>query len=798
MAHWTIPAEVHGGERFLLRRRDFTPAYLRAHEEGRLRDKVEQALDHLGPSCRACPRLCKGVDRLADQYGVCKVGRHARVASAFAHFGEEDVLRGWRGSGTIFFSWCNLRCVFCLPPDAPILTERGFRRIEDLFLSSEGEIIRGGGQIRFPQGLRVWTREGKLAPVAKVFAHPHRGELLTIKVYGIPPLSLTPNHAVFAALRTDLEVRKVPAAALTRDHLLVVPKLRPAESPANLDSRELLQPWVGVFRRSNRRKVPVAALLETIATKTRLTSREIGEQLGYHPAYVRTLQSRIRKGLLSTGVEAEHIRNGLVEEGGRIRFKAEKGPGVPAGVCLDEDLASLLGYYCAEGHVTSCAGRPNSHRLVFSYGHHEMPLVERTRALLRKVFGAEATLCRRRTTLTVEVGSSSLALFFRSLCGAGSSEKRVPGPLLTAPADIARAFLTTYWSGDGCRLPNYLAASTVSRELALGLVALLLRVGIFPYCYATSRAETQVIEGRTVNQSETLYYVKCRREVWEGASPGRPCYLETPAAWLVPIRGITRVAYQGPVYNLEVADEDHSYVASGLAVGNCQNFEVSQKGEGEELDARGLARLMLDLQGQGCHNINFVTPEHVAPLIVEALPHAIGMGLRLPLVYNTSAYDSLETLQVMEGLVDLYMPDFKLWDEGASRQYLSAVNYPEVAREAIGEMYRQVGDLRADEDGLALRGVLVRHLVMPGRLGDTRQIAGWLAGLSRDTYLNLMDQYYPAWKAKTNPRFADINRRVTRPEMIEAVGLARTAGLWRLDDRWRDVSPWEAAAGVGG
>jgi putative pyruvate formate lyase activating enzyme len=220
----------------------------------------------------------------------------------------------------------------------------------------------------------------------------------------------------------------------------------------------------------------------------------------------------------------------------------------------------------------------------------------------------------------------------------------------------------------------------------------------------------------------------------------------------------------------------------------CQNFETSQLGEGEELDVRELARLMLSLQQQGCHNINFVTPEHVVPQIVEALPLAIEMGLRLPLVYNTSAYDSLESLSVLDGLVDIYMPDFKLWDEEASRLYLSAVQYPQVARAVIAEMHRQVGDLRADEDGLALRGVLVRHLVMPGRLGDTREIVGWLAALSGDTYLNLMDQYYPAWKAKTSPRFEAINRRVTRPEMAQSMALARGAGLWRLDDRWRSAS----------
>jgi putative pyruvate formate lyase activating enzyme len=220
----------------------------------------------------------------------------------------------------------------------------------------------------------------------------------------------------------------------------------------------------------------------------------------------------------------------------------------------------------------------------------------------------------------------------------------------------------------------------------------------------------------------------------------------------------------------------------------CQNFETSQVGEGEELDARALARLMLRLQKRGCHNINFVTPEHVVPQIVEALPEAIALGLRLPLVYNTSSYDSLDSLRVMDGLVDVYMPDFKLWDEDKSREYLAATNYPGVARAAVAEMHRQVGVLRADEEGLALRGVLVRHLVMPGRLDDTRRIARWLAALSPDSYLNLMDQYYPAWKAQTNPRFAEINRHVSRAEMAQAFEAARAAGLWRLDERWREVT----------
>jgi len=217
----------------------------------------------------------------------------------------------------------------------------------------------------------------------------------------------------------------------------------------------------------------------------------------------------------------------------------------------------------------------------------------------------------------------------------------------------------------------------------------------------------------------------------------------------------------------------------------CQNFEISQLGEGVEVTPQELARLMVRLQELGCHNINFVTPEHCVPQILEALPYAIEMGLRVPLVYNTSAYDGLQSLCLLDGVVDIYMPDFKLWDPARSRRYLLAPDYPEVARRTIAEMHRQVGDLKADEEGLALRGVLVRHLVMPGCLEDTAHIVRWLAGLSRDTYLNLMDQYYPAWKARTDPHYREMNRRVTGEEMRTAYRLAREAGLWRFDLRWR-------------
>lgn len=215
----------------------------------------------------------------------------------------------------------------------------------------------------------------------------------------------------------------------------------------------------------------------------------------------------------------------------------------------------------------------------------------------------------------------------------------------------------------------------------------------------------------------------------------------------------------------------------------CQNFDVSWQGEGRETSAEEMATMMLRLQAAECHNINFVTPEHVVPQILEALLLAIQAGLRLPLVYNTGAYDSLESIELMDGVVDIYMPDFKCWDAEMARRYLKAPNYPEAARRAIKTMHRQVGDLVLDEHGLALRGVLLRHLVMPGDIAGTREIMDWVAReLGPNTYINVMPQYHPAGKVSRS-EYVEINRPITGNEFEKAVAAAHAAGLRRLDVR---------------
>lgn len=213
----------------------------------------------------------------------------------------------------------------------------------------------------------------------------------------------------------------------------------------------------------------------------------------------------------------------------------------------------------------------------------------------------------------------------------------------------------------------------------------------------------------------------------------------------------------------------------------CQNYQISQLGEGREVEPEELATMMLALQARGCHNINFVSPTHVVPQMLAGVLIAAHTGLKIPLVYNTGGYDSLETLRLLDGVVDIYMPDMKYADGETARRLSGIRNYPAVNRAAVKEMHRQVGDLVLDGSSIARRGLLVRHLVLPKGLAGTKEIVQFLAAeISPQTYLNLMDQYRPCYQAHHHPQ---LNRRLTSQEYAEALGEAQAAGLSRLDER---------------
>ena len=219
-----------------------------------------------------------------------------------------------------------------------------------------------------------------------------------------------------------------------------------------------------------------------------------------------------------------------------------------------------------------------------------------------------------------------------------------------------------------------------------------------------------------------------------------------------------------------------------LACQYCQNWDISQKVRGEKVNPEGLGEIMLSLQARGCHNINLVSPSHVVAQILEGLNEAFKEGLKIPIVYNTGGYDSLDTLKLLDGIVDIYMPDMKYSDPSVGKRLSLVEDYPSVNREAVKEMYRQVGDLKMDRRGVAMKGLLVRHLVLPGGLAGSAEVARFLTReISSETYVNVMAQYRPEYRAD---QYEGVERRPTPGEYVRAVRGFVDAGIHRLDERY--------------
>lgn len=221
------------------------------------------------------------------------------------------------------------------------------------------------------------------------------------------------------------------------------------------------------------------------------------------------------------------------------------------------------------------------------------------------------------------------------------------------------------------------------------------------------------------------------------------------------------------------------FTGCNLSCQYCQNYDISQTDHGYLVSPEELARIMLELQARGCHNLNFVSPSHVVPQILQALVIAAENGLSIPLVYNTGGYDSIEMLEILDGIIDIYMPDMKYSDSMLGKKYSRVPDYAEINRTAVKEMHRQVGDLNIDSDGIAISGLLVRHLILPNNIAGTEETLSFIANeLSKGTYINIMDQYYPSYRVN---RYPELNRRISREEYKDAREIAKKYRLERLD-----------------
>ncbi len=678
---------------------------------------------------------------------------------------------------------CNFACSFCFTPDSTMVNDDFINDLDEVFDSCSKKIQKENGEIGFAGDRKTITASGNKETISKVFRHHYSGPMLTIQPRHAPSLTCTPEHRFFVYKNGSIE--KVPAFELKKNDLLIIPKINPKNEKVILDCKAILEK--NISRIKKMRKLDQAGLERLLTLKKAgKTSREIGTILKMHPSYIRHLNGKLKKeGIHDNTFTYDNL---VFEKFDRVKFKMEKGDGVPRFIDVKEEFAELLGYYCAEGHTSHCGQRPSSFNVVFSYGKHEKKLVDRTIELLKKLFSVNPKTVRRRTTITVEVSKSSLGTLFKFLCGGKAKHKKVPSEIARSNEKVISAFMKAFLAGDGCVLKENIAFNTVSKKLAMGLYHLLLLLGYLPSFYVWEPPKTKIIEGRTVNQS-TLYYVKISaekfREWFLGNTTFSPRkkseenlrFKETKDMWLVPIFKIEKNDYDGYVYNCEVEGE-HSYLANFIAVCNCQNFDISQapqearfrdpkgwRGYFERLIEKSKISLPPELVVEnaleaGCKSISFTynEPTIFTEYALDVIDAAKEKGADLKFVYVTNGYETPECWQALKGKLDAANIDLKAYNQDFYGKLCKANLEP--VRESI-KLAKKAGIW-----------VEVTTLIIPGENDSLEELnaeAKFLASIDKD-----MPWHVTAF----HPEYKMLDKEPTGVEiLIKAREIGKAAGI---------------------
>ena len=629
--------------------------------------------------CTACARYCTLGD---GQIGLCGIRQNIGGKLFLLSYGklftghidpiEKKPVTHYNPGSKIFSvatSGCNWLCRYCFDPNTVVLTDRGLTKIEELFQS--GSLIKDSQLegISRPQGVKVVSHKGQLQKIEAVFKHYYQGPMITVIPFYLPEFSCTPNHNVLATTDPNSEPVMVRADQLSKGYYLAIPKLRKEESSDTIDIKEtLLSVNMGVRRLTNQKNSKNLRIQIVQDLKNGMGIRQISLKHLVAPSQVSVLAQRYH----SQGEEA--FINGyssytLPEIGETIKLSGAKHIGVPRYVKLDEKLAWLLGIYCAEGSVIESPNRPNSSVLTFSFGRHETDLIHKTQLLLKDLFLETSIVITQGSVTRLQVGNSTLAKVVKELAGGDCYSKKVPDRiLLSRSPSITRSFVSGYLAGDGyytlTKRANYgvVGSTSVSRVLSLGVAYCMLGLQSTPRVYASSGNKTVSIMGRTVNRSSDhlvrLLVKDCRFDTesieWEELSN---LSKETENFILIPIRRIDRVAYEGPVYNLQVS-EDHTYTASFFAVSNCQNYDISQrrKIEGFDIEPAGVPKLAM---AQRCQGIAYTYNE---PTIFIEFARDIGIEAHKKGLFNifvSNGYDTPDGVRMMYEFLDCITVDFK-------------------------------------------------------------------------------------------------------------------------------------------
>lgn len=686
--------------------------------EGDLYEKMPGGRVH----CFACGHHCKIND---GGRGICQVrynvGGKLYVPRGYVAALQCDPIEKkpffhvHPGSDALTFGMlgCDLHCGYCFTGDTMIVTGEGPKPLAEAFQSAAHVETRPDAEIVYPVGMRTMSASGNWRTVEAIFKHPYRGRLAVVRPYYLPPLRCTPDHRIFATDNPNYAPALISAMQLTTRHYLAIPRRYSSSAEQAIDVEKELGGHQVTYRVPWDLSVEDRAMIAA-ATARGESSRRIGEKLGTSGSYIRHVRGKITRGLAN-----DTRTSGPLIEDHTLRFPNEHRPGIPLTIPLSAGVARLLGFYCAEGSVVRSKKRPNSLVLNFSFSKQETEQAQEVKWLLRGGLGIEAALVSRETTCALAANKASAALLFKSLAGGRGSEKRVPKMLFEAPPAVVKAFLDAYVQGDGHRYPNgKVGVTTVSADLAYGIVWLTLRLGHMPSLYDAPMSQEGYIQGRRVKRSPHQYTV-----VWYENSDVERRVVETESYCLVPLRDVHFVDYDGDVYNMQVETE-HNYLANFFAVSNCQNWDISQALRDAtagrpptsvtpeqlvELGTRNSAKVVAS-----SYNEPLITSEWAVEVFKEAKAH----GFLCAYVSNGNA--TREVLEYIRPYVSAYKIDLKSMRD---------------------KNYRQLGaPLQNILDGVKMVHAMgfwleIVTLIVPGFNDSTEELldaAQFIASLSRD------------------------------------------------------------------
>ncbi len=724
--------------------------------EGTLYEVVDEADKKI--RCYACGHRCLIKD---GGRGICKVryneGGVLRVPHGYIGALQLDPIEkkpfNHVDPGALALSFgmlgCDFHCSYCFTPDTAIVTDRGVVAISDLFNPVEAVVGPHHAEIAFPRDLRTIAGSGRLRQVTKVFKHLYNGPLVVIKPYYLPEVRCTPDHRVYATDDPTQPPQRIEAHHLTKKHFLAIPRQYEVATPQVVDVCAILAAYTPEFKVPHELPPEVVEYIMT-ASATGVSSRALGQELGKDPSYIRHVRSKVQRGLWTDTKPAR-----LTIEDNRVRFAKERRPGIAASIPVDESFATLLGYYCAEGSINENKARPNSYTLVFTFGPRETDLAEETRQLLNMIFGVSPQIIARETTLAVAVGKSSIGLLFKSLCGSGATTKRVPQVIIDSPPSVIEAFLSAYLRGDGHRtMQGKISATTKSWALAYNVAWLGLKTGKLVSLYVNQVGSERLIQGRQVSQSPVQYSM-----VWYD-SPIERKRIVTDDFYLIPIRSLAAVEYDGAVYNLEV-EEEHTYLANFLLVSNCQNWEISQHGRDEDAGRDPTPITPAELVALGkARGAQSIASTYNEPLItsewaVSVFKVARQAGMRT--LYISNGNTTPEAVTYLRPWLDAYKIDLKTMQD---KQYRK-----------LGGVLQNVLDSikRVKESGLWTEVVT---LVVPGFNDSNDELwdaARYIASVSPDIPWHIT-AFHPDYRM-TDPPATTVDTLIRAAEIGVEAGL---------------------------